>query len=73
MHDYFSDKDQELLTEMWDLFFENIEPMITRLQRSPSSTICCVDRPGTARSTGAGTWPSRCCSSDMKGSTRTFG
>ena len=26
MHDYFSDEDQELLTEMWDLFFENIDP-----------------------------------------------
>jgi hypothetical protein len=26
MKDYFSDEDQELLTEMWDLFFENIDP-----------------------------------------------
>ena len=26
MKDYFSDEDQDLLTEMWDLFFENIDP-----------------------------------------------
>jgi hypothetical protein len=26
MNDYFSDEDQDLLTEMWDLFFENIDP-----------------------------------------------
>ena len=26
MNDYFSDEDHELLTEMWDLFFENIDP-----------------------------------------------
>jgi hypothetical protein len=26
MNDYFSDEDKELLTEMWDVFFENIDP-----------------------------------------------
>ena len=26
MKDYFSDEDQDLLTEIWDLFFENIDP-----------------------------------------------
>ena len=26
MNDYFSDEDQDLLKEMWDLFFENIDP-----------------------------------------------
>ena len=26
MKDYFSDEDQELLTEMWDVFYENIDP-----------------------------------------------
>jgi hypothetical protein len=26
MNDFLSDEDQELLTEMWDLFFENFDP-----------------------------------------------